>query len=280
MNLPGFPTRPALPGRRAAAFTLIELLVVVAIIAVLAGMLLPALAKARGKARGVHCISNLRQWGLVWHLYTDEYHGSFSGGTAVGWARGEWVLALQRYYRGKPHLLLCPSASLRRAAGPGEVRVPVNSPRAIEYGGPTTCYDFPSPDPSTPGRLLLSSYGINNWVYNPPSSVTEIQGRPTRNNWRKIDVPQPSQTPLFADAMWRGGGPDHASAVPAFNGEWRGADAEFHHFAMVRHGKGSQLVFFDGSARAVRTRGLWQLPWHRQFDVEYHRRVRFPAWMP
>ncbi|MFM7102352.1 MAG: hypothetical protein ACKO3N_14405 [Verrucomicrobiota bacterium] len=58
------------------------------------------------------------------------------------------------------------------------------------------------------------------------------------------------------------------------------ADAEFHHFAMVRHGKGIQLVFFDGSARAVRTRGLWQLPWHRQFDVEYHRRLRFPAWMP
>jgi prepilin-type N-terminal cleavage/methylation domain-containing protein/prepilin-type processing-associated H-X9-DG protein len=83
-------------------FTLIELLVVIAIIAILAAILFPVFAQAREKARAISCVSNLKQIGLSWSMYTQDYDEMvvpFSAGGGSTTSAFAWPFILQPYIK-------------------------------------------------------------------------------------------------------------------------------------------------------------------------------------
>jgi len=271
-------------------FTLIELLVVIAIIAILAAMLLPALSKAKERAKAVNCLSNLHQWSVVWNVYTLDNADSFPtganpDGTIDENARSAWFNALQLTPAQRHQIVTCPSAA--------STNFNFNTPAGLRgFGGLTSAFLFPQQG-SGGGPISdqfengePGSYGANLWMYN---THLDVQGRAAANHWGKLSAtPLPTQTPLMLDSMWRGGGPYWeggpetfaAAAQPGVSSADPGREME--HFTVPRHGSGkkTELLFYDGSASALKVKQLWSLKWHRNWDTTYYiNNYVLPGWL-
>jgi len=229
--------------RITTAFTLIELLVVIAIIALLMAILMPALQLAKRQSKAVVCQTNLKQWGLVLDMYTNNNDDRFFRGILDG-SWNDWIEILRPSYVKRGGITCCPAATKTRDKGGQGVFTAWSDPEG-DYG----------------------SYGLSAWVCNAdPGAIfgDELY-------WRRPDVPGAQNVPVFADSLVIAGWPDHTSIPPAYNGEPPQQPTltdQMRGLCIDRHGKGeTNCLFMDWSVKSVGLKQLWKLKWHRNFDV-------------
>lgn len=243
--------------RKYKAFTLIELLVVIAIIALLLAILMPSLQRVRKQARGVVCQANLKQWGTIFALYTDDNNGFFPKRSNTS---GRWMDSMRELYITTEDIRLCPVAS--QLANPDAIngidfwgnalkgwgRIPVSD----AGGGRTAGY--------------YGSYGVNGFIYVPLGDA--VYGKAPRRFWRTTNVQGGNKIPMLLDCYFWCGWPDDDDTPPVYDGEQKRPDADaMNRFCLNRHSGTVNAVFMDYHVQPVGLKQLWAIKWSNDFRL-------------
>src|SRR5688572_20897708 len=181
--------------RRAAAFSLVELLVVMGLISVLISLLIPVTVKVRAASHATACMSNLRQMGNAWTVYTTENKGhllpyvwELPESPEIAW-RSYWPGVLERW---QVHgtALLCPTASET-----------LDDPAKRGYGNATHAWTGKFTMSGTVVKLTQEQYRDGSYGYNRYMSAGWGQGLDMRAT-KVAAVKSMSEVPLFMDCTY------------------------------------------------------------------------------
>lgn len=233
-----------------------ELLVVIAIIALLMSILMPALARVRKQAKAVLCLSNLKQLGTCYDMYTQDNNGYFQQGymglkdcSSSNW----WMHATKPYYL-DCDICLCPVADrLGYDVDPGYYG---------ELG--STFYAWSSQGWLGPSGEVYGSYAVNGWVEN--NQCESDNPITKRRRWRRTDVRGAGNIPLLVDGAWIDTWPQANEQPPDFwDVDPRHSNTTISRVMKDRHDGKVQGLFLDYSVRQIGLKELYTLKWHQEF---------------
>jgi prepilin-type N-terminal cleavage/methylation domain-containing protein/prepilin-type processing-associated H-X9-DG protein len=234
------------PGVRTGAFTLIELLVVIAIIAILAALLLPALSRAKQKAQGIHCTSQLRQLTMGWIMYYGDNGGLYPPNCELGQQPTSWPLPA--YQPGGQYAQWCPGNVKNSALVLWQVKFVqdgliypyVKTADAYKCAADNSIIKFGPVEIPRP-----RSYSMNCWLNPYPSKdATSIFGGKQARIFRKesdIVQPGPDMIFVFIDENINSLDDGYFAGSPGLPDQWINVPS-------TRHGNGAGVSFADGHA--------------------------------